>query len=598
MVIFLLLFLLSTPLYADAPITPDKVLSAKEIQQIVDSKNYFLYKDLDDEHPVWMQTHRKYGKHFFDHRDHIFSYEDILHRVLTDSFPIQDKIQELYRGHLGIHIQLGHTLPQFNLTFGQGVTGGMDQFASGLYNFMLPANWMQLANENRLYRITKYTLMKVTLDQLLLAKKAYLRQHQLIQEFEILNYYFIHLQLFAKQYAPTTREVKTIYGKFAALGTDMALKRAQIRLGFEELAQIIALAKLDNHSGTGHFNIENIEHFPVGVLNLKDQEDVYHYKHQFIKEVIQNSLELKIFNQYYKISRLNIGITAFGTLQVPETYESHNPDDQEFHLKLGYGTLPAILVANSFAKTAKIDVQKEYIEMLSIARDSFDYHLNSIGQYTEAKRALELNRDAFKANLDFLFENGKNPDNMFIRSLDQLMQSEFRMNEALHLSLMAHAYMDRYLLREMSDVFKFLPNRGEVLKQFKKLNSGDLEAIKRGEEISLFFENLKSTKELDQILNHRETHPLFKNLSEEELILAVKNNMGPLLYSRIHFYKRHTFFKTLDAFISKHKITLTQMEAYLLKQKKLNWFHRFFHGSHKNKGETLHDLDFSNYGKE
>ncbi len=593
---FFILAALAGSVFADPAITPEHVLSQEEISEITGTQNYFLYKSLDDGRPVWMHTHRHYGQHLFNHRDHIFTLEDVLHHVLTDAFPIQEKIQELYRGRLGIHVQLGNILPQLIVDFGQGLSPhGINQALTGLYSFLLPANWMQLVNKKRVYRTTQLMLAKVTLDQLLSARTIFLQQHQRIQEFEILNYYFIHLQLLAGKYPELSRKVQTILGKFAALGTDMSIKRSEIRLGFETLALVMALAKVDHHAGTGHLNIADIEDFPDHVLDLEQLEDVYQHKSEFIKAVIRNSLELKIFMQFYKISRLNIGISAFGAISTVEDAKKTD-SDVRFAMQFGYGNLPMIMIARSLAKTVRIDVQKQYVDMLSIARESFDYHLNSIGNYAEAKRALAMNRAAFKTNVQYLVDSGAEPDALFMLALDQLIQSELKLNQALHLSLIARAYMDRFLLREKSDVFKHLPNKGDILKQFAKIKGEKLDELKREEEISKVFEGVRNTRELDRLLNHSVSDPLLSTLSEKELIQAVQNSMGILLYSKVGFRKHRSFYKILDAFVAKHKIQLTQMEAYILLKKQTSWWHRMFSRAYLVDEKTLYSLDFDHFG--
>jgi len=578
------------------PIVPEDVLTKDEITNITSSEDYFSYKTINSTLPVWMHTHRHYSKHFFDHRDHCYTYEDVLHRTITDSFPIQESFQELVRGRLGYHIQLGNIFPTGQLSFGEGIgSHGIDQIARGLFSFLLPANWMELANEIRIYKVSKLLLAKATLDQLLSAKITFVTQHQTIQDFEILNYYLVHLQLLMRKYPPFSRNVQTVMGKFATIGTDMTNKRSEIRLGFEFLALVMALAKVDKHQGTGHMNIADLKDFPEHVLDIDFHEDVYKHKHVYLEEVIKNSLELKIVREYYKISRLNIGISAFGTLETLDK-EDHTSTKPRFELQFGYGNIPKILFARSLAKTARIDVQKEYIDMLSTARESFDYHLNSIGNYAESKRALELNRAAFKKNMEYLIETGSEPDAVFILALDQLIQAELHLNKALHLSLIAKAWMDRYLLKEQTEVFQALPDKGEIMKMFREIKGSKIEEIKREEEIAKIFESVRCHKELDQLLNHSSKHPVLKKLSDKELALAVQNSMGSLLFTRFNFHKRRTFFIILDEFVAKHKIQLTQMEAYLLRKNQTSWWKRKF--SHKFKEETpvLHSFDFSQVG--
>ena len=58
---------------------------------------------------------------------------------------------------------------------------------------------MKIVNQKRALKVSRYLVLRSVLDEVLTAKLAYINQHQLIQEFEILNYYFIHLQLLSKK---------------------------------------------------------------------------------------------------------------------------------------------------------------------------------------------------------------------------------------------------------------------------------------------------------------------------------------------------------------------------------------------------------------
>ena len=183
------------------------------------------------------KSNRFYSKHFLGQRTFFLNQDEVIHRVLTDAFPLQYKLEELYRANLGLHAKIGCLMPRLNMSFGEGLAGlGVGEIFSGLFGFLSPANWMKMINQKRIYKISKNLVLLTIFDEVLIAKQAYINQHERIQKFEILNYYFIHLQLFARKYKSNTRFIQTLNGKFSADGTDMASQRGNIKLGFDDLA--------------------------------------------------------------------------------------------------------------------------------------------------------------------------------------------------------------------------------------------------------------------------------------------------------------------------------------------------------------------------
>src|SRR4051812_18990820 len=76
-------------LLADPAVIPEDILTPEEITDILTHNNFFHYQSIDDETPIWVDTHRKYSRVFLHKRIHSFSNEALLHKLLTDSFPIQ-----------------------------------------------------------------------------------------------------------------------------------------------------------------------------------------------------------------------------------------------------------------------------------------------------------------------------------------------------------------------------------------------------------------------------------------------------------------------------------------------------------------------------
>jgi hypothetical protein len=595
---FILAVTFSTSAYSLInPIVPSDVLTKEEIAEISQNNNYFLFKDLDDTTPVWMKTRRKYANHYFKDHTHYYNMDEVVHKVLTDSFPVKYQAQAVYRAKLNIHSQIGNVVPQLNLSVGEGLSPlSVSNLFSGLFNFLQPANWMRIPSSIKAYKSAEYLLAKAALDQVLLAKTTYISMHQLIQDLEMYNFYFIHLQLLAAKYPEKSREIAAIIGSFGAAGTDMATQRGAVKIGFDNLGQVMALEKLDQTFGANTLNIADITDFPKFVTDLPETDNpIYRDKELFVKEVIKQSIELKSTKELYEVAKLNIGITAFSNLITQPTTSTV---DAQLSIHLGYGTLPAILTAKSLYKTARFDVQSQYINMLTTARQSFDYYINAVQGYTEAKRALAVNRESLKQNMDFI-NQGHEPDAIFLLTLQQMIKAELQLNNALHASLTARAYMDRFLLIENSDVFNYLPSKDELMKAFDLVKGEKMEELRRDSEMNQVMEKVKSTSDLETILYNHKDHPVLSKYSEEDILNAVKGNMESLLESKIGFYKHKTFFVLLHKYIDENNIKLTHDETYVLKQNEASFFKRYFLKNRRMKEMgVMENFDFEHLDQE
>ena len=569
--VYCLAIFLATVSYSITPITPDQVLSQQEIENIHETKNYFFWRDLDESSPVWRERERKYGSHFLGERDQYFNLDQVIHRVLSDGFPIQYQLEELYQAKLGIHSKLGDLIPKIDLRFPSGVTGiDIGAVFAGLFGFIQPANWLKLVNQKRLINVAEQLLFRTLLDEALKAKLLYINQHQLIQEFEILNYYFIHLQVFSEKYQHASRTLTTLLGKFAYEGTKMATKRGETKLGFNDLSLLMALEKINGDYTAQHFNIADLDHFPNVVKGLAELPTEYKNKQRYLELVVERSIEMQTAKELLKIAKLNVGITATGNM----FSNANESNDEILALRFGYGTLPNILIAQSQMRTVKIDVRKEYISMLDMARRSFDYYTNALGGYTEANRALGSNRKAFIANLEYTLESDQEPDALFMLSLDHLLGSELILNNALHGSLRARAYMDRFLL--VDDWAKdYLPNKNEIEHFFTKKNeilSAKQEAFGH---MDRSLQKVRKSSELTALLyQYSDNYPY--TLSPGDVESAVKRNLRQLFNTNLVNLKSRNFFKVLEAYIEERHIELSSVEHYLLHKRIKSWMSRAY----------------------
>ena len=197
----------------------------------------------------------------------------------------------------------------------------------------------------------------------------------------------------------------------------MASQRGNTKLGYDDLALLMALKNNGDDYTAGNINIEDIKDFPNRVKDTEELEDVFKSKDVFLQKVIESSIEMKIVEELYKMSKLNVGIVALGGSLSHSEFHGRMYHDAMFSFSFGYETIPKILISNSLKNRAKIDVEKEFLEMIHISRRSYDLYTNSLGGYTEAKKkALKLNRQAFIDNLKHVITSRIAPDSLFIFS--------------------------------------------------------------------------------------------------------------------------------------------------------------------------------------
>lgn len=613
---FLLLYQIffSSSAFSLNPITPEDALTKEEISHIIKENNYFFYKQMDSKTPIWMGTKRKYGEHFLKKRSTFFTLEQVIESVLTKGFPMKYRMQELYQGKLGVHSRLGKILPKLDINFGEGVSGlDIGKVFSGLFGFLLPSNWMKLANQRYLYTVSKLKLERTALDEILKAKLLYINQHQRIQEFEILNYYFIHLQLFAREHSDNSRAINTLLGRFAFQGTEMASKRGDTKLGYDDLTLLMGLEKIERDHTLKTFNIADIKNFPHHVPDLDEKVKVveidggekevpslyllpkeYRKMKNFLEQVVRRSIELKIVKKLYKISRLNIGVEAMGNLVDYVDRPSNTDNDARFSFSFGYDTLPDILISRSRAKVNKIRVQEEFIKMLTAARRSFHYYTNALGGYTEAKRSLKLNRKAFKQNVEAVIFKSLVPDGLFFRSMDQLIKSELKLNNALHGSLRARAYMDRFLLVDEENALRHLPGKGELLQYFNDVISKNKTLVKKKQRLYEVISRTNRTSKLRTFLYRTNQIKGLEDCTKEEIHEAISKCVDHLLKSKAFFYKSKRFYKTLATYFKKENIELTEEQRKLLEEKIGSFKERAFRHNPP-RDDFYHNFDFENF---
>jgi hypothetical protein len=430
----------------------------------------------------------------------------------------------------------------------------------------MPSNWFSLIQAQKADEATKYLFLKTILDQYYLSELTYLDIHQLIQDFEIRNFYFIHLQILDTYLNKIDHNNSVVAGSFGALGTDMALNRSTIQLRFDDLAEVMALkTDRDGKYAADHLNITNLPNFPNIVRDLEELVSPYNNKEDFIIEVLKRSVELKSVAELYKVAQLGIGVTAFGNIF--DARDSATDNYLRVGINLGYDTLPRILTSVSSAKTAKIDVASQVVQMIENARRAFDASINAIGVYAEAHRAVTLNQVSFYSHLKKILEENANVDGVIVRDLSNLIQSELALNTALHGALKAFALMRRLLVTEEQRLFQFLPNSDEVRRTQRLFLAEYPEYSSHGSHLEGMLRKLHKTKDLVKFLNGE-----YVNIDEQtdkfenEYIREIVREYMSILLNKTPFHrKKKKFYKVLKQYIDDNQIYLTDTE-----QKRLN----------------------------
>lgn len=564
------LCMLASSLWAEIkPIVPKDVLTDEEINEIFEKKSLFIREHLLDDTPIWNHLDRKYGHHYLKPRVQSYSLENVLHETLTNGFPTRYKIQELYRANMNRHIQLGKLLPSLNFTVGQGSSPiNINNVFLNLFGFLLPHNWFSLIQAQHANEATKYLFLKTILDQYYAAEFIYLDIHQLIQDFEINNFYMIHLQLLDEYLTKNGRHDPALASNFAVVGTQMATNRGNIKLRFDDLAEVMAL-RLDRGGkyAADFLNIENVKDFPTRVKQLEEVGAIYNKKEDFITEVLRRSVELKAVNELYKVARLGIGVTASGNILSAKD----SPTDNYLRLGInfGYDTIPRILTAGSQAQTAKIDVESQFVAMIEAARRAFDASTNAMGGYQEANRSMMLNRRAFDYMLKGILDEGKPADAMFLTIFRNLMTSEFLLNNALHGTLKAHALMRRLLVTEEKNILEYLPNHEEVRKIQRLFIANYSSKEDKKSHMDKLARSMHKTKKLKTFLageyvnidNNKD------KIDKAEVNHIVSDKIQQLTHRKVFKHRSKEYYAELNKYVDDNKIFMTEYEKNKLERR-------------------------------
>ena len=123
------------------------------------------------------------------------------------------------------------------------------------------------------------------------------------------------------------------------------------------------------------------------------------------------------------------------------------------------------------------------------------------------------------------------------------MKTELKLNNALHGSLKARAYMERFALWKESDFEKYLPSEENVHNAIRKFSYNLHNKLK----------NVTKSGDLKKILY--KSHKKEPFIKESDIIKSVEENMDSLLFGHKE-KKSRKFYKILQDFIEKNNINM------------------------------------------
>lgn len=570
---------LNSLLYANT-VVPEDVLDADEITEIQTHKNYFLLNanssriepSFDEYHKSFQ---RKYSRSFLKDRSEEYSYEQVQERVLHDGMNIHYKIEELYRARLEPHVALGKIFPSIKLSFTDFNLFSTNHAFNNLLGFLLPQNWLELGKAKQAYKVTQLLFLKLLMDESLNAENLFLKIHSLIQEFEIINFYSVHLDLLTRILKDDTTALKITKGRIASLGTKLISKRLELRLLLNQLALNMALMVDQSGSlSSEKLNIKSLNTIPNLEKQFADFVEKYPDKHSFIESSLNRSVEIMTTFEFYRIVRYELGVTAFGEF-IGQT------DDNGLSLSLSYGALPKILIAKSKKKTSELDVQSEYLKMVDWCRRAYDSYIESIHHYEQAKKSLDLNLEAFRHTLSTALETEHVHDGLFLSSLNQVLHAHLKENSALHETMMAYAVVQRLMGANQDQLIRYLPKTEIIhdsIKTFITSFQGDLN---NDPLLDSLFRVTHSTKTFKLLLAgvwfDPEGHA--RNFEAEEIRAAVERNITYLLYRNWNVQKGPKFYTALKDYIVANQIALSPKHREILDHFNNGvWIYKFFLG--------------------
>lgn len=542
--ILITIFPYSTALSSIEAIKPEDVLSHEAIAEIKKTENYFFRKSIELGREQWNIPRMEYSRYFFKYRDQSYTLEQVVDETLNNGFPLRYKIEDLRRAGLEHYTAWGNLIPRVNLSLGEGLSPiNMNSFFQNLFGFLMPQHWFELEQTKQYKKVSESLLLKTALDEAQNAELHFLNLHKDIRDLEILNFYYIHLQLLSQNFTKEGPEGLTLDGMFGQVGTDVGKTIGGIIVKFNDLAFLMGVEKSrDGYYNASALNLTPLENFPKSEADITSLHPEAVNKENFIELAVNRSVELEIIKDLFTVSRLDIGVAGAGNI-LSDNSRSYSP---QLGLRFGFDTIPRILIAKSKNRTAQINVEHELVKIVDLSRRAHDTYTSSRYAYASSSFSYLLNQKAFIANLEDMLLNSYSHKSVaiFLNSFQQMLNAELIRNAIFHLSLKAKAQIKRLMFTNANDA--------ENLAIAGLLEKSSLNEELTPEDMHLqhIFASVHKTKDLKLLLSGKVLIFKLIELKDKPLGLLVQKHIKVLVKNNPWSRKSRNYYRCLYDYLT------------------------------------------------
>lgn len=554
--IFCLLFAQSVDSFANIKV--DDILPKEQIDEILKTDNFFGKNEFQEGKAPWEPFEQVYSEVFLKGRTQKVDYEEAIDFTMRSSFALSYGMEQLARAELSKHEALGKLLPSINLTVGDGTPIGAKEAFSGLFSFLMPHNWIKLRNQRKHIDVAKENIRKAALDDYLNIHLVFLDLHRVVLNLEIMSFYLSHLQLLERS-SVTIMDIdrELIESIQTMVGVDLAEAKWRVGIHHNNLAETMSVIQdAKKLFSAGSLRIDLIKNFPDDLKPVQELGADYISKEHFVQTAMNRSIELTIVKIISDIAKKRVGIRALGDV----FHDNSEGTEIKIGFNFGYDNIPRTLISLSEYRTTQIDVYRELLELLDIARRSYGNYLGVFASFQEAKNSVKVNRRLFYELLEDVVTKESCSDALkFTTYLHNLIKAEIIKNNTLHNGLRMHAIARRYLLEDEPLIQDYLPTDFDIDAGIDKSRNGRL--YRKMQTLDEYLRVIKKPKELKAFLNDQIKRAIWYGYGRRTTKEIVTNNVGLLLHPE---HRSRKFFRILKKYLEKEKIPLCECQKKLL----------------------------------
>lgn len=558
---------------ANAALRVEEILNAEDINRVVADRDFFGRRTWSNPEGPWNPFDQKYSEVFLRGRTQVITYDEAIHGAMHASFAMAFGVEQLLRTDLGQYEALGNLLPSINLTLEDGVSVGVASVFGGLFNFLSPANWLNLARSHLQYEIGKLQVTKSAVDTYLNIQQVFLDLRRVVLNVEILSFYLSHLQILAESALSISDQDRLILrALYSDLAIDLAFSINRIGIHHNNLAEAMAvLQDAGGNYSVSLLRVDLIDNFSRTLRPYDQLGERYATKEIFVRDALVHSIEVQIVQELASLAKYRIGIRSTGDLLSDES----SGTEVGVGVRFGFGTIPRVLIAKSYARTAEIDVAAGVLGLLDTARRAYGNYGNAIRVLDQARQSVEVHRGLFYPLLDRLAAGEHDViDAKFITYLRNLVEAEVRQNNQLHRGLREQAIMERYLLLHLDVAGRYLPSNTDIDSALHKMKNGNQAIQLRS--LSAYLTHLRGNSELKDFLEGRVLRRTWVDFGARTVKDLVADHFDLLLDSK---GRSTEFFRILRKYVEDNGILLKawqkeQLDYLCVTGPILRWFRK------------------------